>query len=49
MTSTVTPRSASTGAAAMKGSETITTAAPSASITRAVSSAHSSRSVRGVG
>ena len=36
-------------AAAMKGSDTITVAAPSASTTLPVSVAHSTRSVRGVG
>ena len=47
--STVIPSSASTGAAAMKGSETTTALAAIMSITAVVSSAHRTRSVRGVG
>ena len=43
------PRSASTGAAAMKGSDTMTTFALIMSITVMVSCAHTCRSARGVG
>ena len=47
--STVTPRSASTGAATRNGSETTTALASIMSMTLMVSWAHSARSVRGVG